>query len=160
MASRPAFNALKLSLGITVPLLIDLAYQEGYVVPSTIPNFYTKDRLKELSKPTGVPFSIPPSLTFTRYRTENPFHVQYVHAKKSFWRYNVMWSFVGIVSTTFQLVHMTNSLGLRRPAGAVAAAGAIGLTWAAIIVEGNARKMYLEEMHNKVMEEEEKAFKS
>lgn len=155
MAPRQAFSTLKLSLGISLPLLVDLAYQEAFVVPTTLPGFYNKHRLAELRRPTGVSFGMPPSLTFTRYRTENPYHAQYINAKKSFWRYNVMWSFLGVVSGGLQLEYLIQSLRIGWPAGAIAAAGAVGLTWTAIIVEGNARKMYLEAMHDKVLKEEE-----
>ena len=154
MASRQTINTFKLSLGVLVPLLVDFAYQEGYVVPFTIPSFYTKSRLKELSKPMGVAFGMPPSLTFTRYRTENPWHARYVHAKKSFWRYNVMWPFLGMVSTALQLSYMIKSLRVRWTAGAVTAIIAMVLTWTGITVEGNARKMYLDEMQEKVLKEE------
>jgi hypothetical protein len=159
MASMPRFSLLKFSLGASVPLLIDLAYQEGYLVPSTTPNLYNKSRWKELSQPTRHPFRIPPSLTFVGYRTENPFHVEYVHAKKSLWRYNVMWSLLGVVTTTFQANYIVNALQARRIAGAIAALSAIGLTWTAIVAEGHARRMYLDEMQKKVLKEEE-AFSS
>lgn len=155
MASRQVHNTLRLSLGITVPLLIDLTYQEAYLVPFTTPNLYSESRWKELIKPKGIPFHIPPSLTFTRYRTENPWHVQYVHAKKSFWRYNVMWPFIGVVTTALQLNFLILSLRTRWAAGAIAAASAMGLTWTGILVEGNARKMYLDKMQEKVLKEEE-----
>lgn len=155
MASGPAFSALKLSLGITVPLLIDLTYQEAYLVPFTTPNLYAESGWKELSKPKGIPFGIPPSLTFNRYRTENPWHVQYVHAKKSFWRYNAMWPFLGVVTTALQLNYLINSLRVRWATGAIAAVSAMGLTWTATLVEGNARRMYLDKMQEKVLKEEE-----
>ncbi len=155
MASRQAFNSLRLSLGITVPVLIDLTYQEAYLVPFTTPDLYAESRWKELSKPMGIPFHIPPSLDFNRYRTENPWHVQYVHAKKSFWRYNVMWSFLGVVSTALQLHYLINSLRVRWATGAIAAISAMSLTWTGILVEGNARKMYLDKMQEKVLKEEE-----
>jgi hypothetical protein len=155
MASRRPISALKLSLGLSVPLFIDLTYQEGYLVPSTFPNVYTESRLKELSKPSGVQFATPPSLTFTRYHTENPWHAQYIYAKKSFWRYKVMWSSLGLISSALQLIHVVNSAAVGRPAGAIAAVAAIGLTWTGIIVEGKARKMFLDEMHDTVVKEEE-----
>ncbi len=155
MASRQAFNTLKLSLGISVPLLIDLTYQEAYLVPFTTPNLYAESGWKELGKPMGIPFRMPPSLTFNRYRTENPWHVEYVHAKKSFWRYNVMWPFLGVVSTALQLNYLINSLRVRWAIGAIAAVSAMSLTWAGILVEGNARKMYLDKMQEKVVKEEE-----
>lgn len=159
MASKQTFSLLTFSLGLSLPLLIDLAYQEAYLVPTTTPNLYTRARLEELIKPVKQPFSMPPSLTFTRYHTENSLHAQYVHAKKSLWRYNVMWGFLGVVSAALQGNYVVNSLIARRPAAAVAAVSAMGLTWAAIIVEGNARRLYLKEMHDEVMKEEE-AFKS
>ncbi len=70
-----------------------------------------------------------------------------------------MWAFLGVVSGAMQANHIVNSLRARRAAGAIAALSAMGLTWSVIIVEGNARKMYLHEMHEKVIKEEE-AFKS
>ena len=155
MASRQPLSVLKFSLSVYIPLLIDLAYQEAYFVPSTLPDLYTKPRLKELSKPSGVQFGIPPSLTFTRYRTENPWHTQYIYAKKSFWRYNLMWSSVGLITSTLQLIHVINSAAIGRPVGAIVAVGAIGLTWTGIIVEGKARKMFLDEVHDTVVKEEE-----
>ncbi len=82
MASTRSFSLLKFSLGVSVPIVLDLAYQEGYFVPSTFPNFYNESRLKELKEPSIPDFATPPSLTFVRYRTENPWHFQYVHAKK------------------------------------------------------------------------------
>lgn len=66
-----------------------------------------------------------------------------------------MWAFVGLVSTALQLSYLINSLRVRRGTGAIAAVGAIGLTWAGIVVEGNARKMYLDEMQERVIKEEE-----
>jgi hypothetical protein len=155
MASRQAINTFHLSLGMYVPILLDLAYQEGYLVPTTFPNFYTTSRLNELAKPPSRPVGIPTSLTFTRYRTQNPWHVQYVHAKKAFWRYIVMWPFLGVVTTALQSNHLLTSLILRRPTGAIVALSAITLTWGTVIVEGNARKMYIDEMYQRVMKEEE-----
>jgi len=155
MAARQGINLFTLSLGAYVPLLLDLGYHEGYLVPSTFPNLYATTRLNELAKPTPFPVSSPPSLTFTRYRTENPWHAQYIYAKKSFWRYNFMWPTFGIITTVLQSNHLISSLILRRPAGAIAALSAITLTWGTIIVEGNARKMYIDEMYQRVMKEEE-----
>jgi hypothetical protein len=156
MATQQAFNTLTASLGCSVPLLIDLIYQEGYAVPTHTPKLYTKARLEDLRKPSLPSFGIPESLTFRRYRTENIHHVDYVHAKKSFWRYNFMWSFLGVTTTLLQLHYVVRSIRTRRPAGALAAAGAMGLTWGAIMVEGKARRMYLDEMMDKVKKEEEK----
>lgn len=70
-----------------------------------------------------------------------------------------MWFFVGVVSSAFQVRHAMTSWMARRTLGIFAAFGATGLTWAAIILEGNARKMYLDEMQDKVLKEE-KAFYS
>lgn len=66
-----------------------------------------------------------------------------------------MWSFVGVLAAAFQANHIVNSIRTRRAGGVVAALGAMGLTWAAIMVEGNARRMYLEEMNRMVLREEE-----
>lgn len=66
-----------------------------------------------------------------------------------------MWSFLGVVAAAVQANHIVNSIRARRVGGAVAALGAMGLTWAAIMVEGNARRMYLEEMNRMVLKEEE-----
>jgi hypothetical protein len=145
---------MSFSLGVTVPMLIDLAYHEGYLVPTNTPNLY-RSRLEELTKPTRRPFRIPPSLTFVRYHTENPLHAEYIYAKKSLWRYNVMWSLLGVISAACQANHIVNCLKVRRFGGASLALGAIGLTWTAIMVEGNARRMYIEEMREKVLKEEE-----
>lgn len=155
MASRPVFHAFRFSLGISVPLLLDLAYHEAYLVPSTIPNLYAESQWKELIKPKGIPFHSPPSLTFTRYRTENPLHAQYIYAKKSFWRYNLLWAYLGTSTTALQLYYIISSLRARRVTRAIAAASVMGLTWTAILVEGNTRKMYLDKMQEKVLKEEE-----
>lgn len=155
MASNQTFSLLKLSLGVSVPLVIDLAYQEGYFVPSTFPGFYNEGRLKELKEPSRPRFTTPPSLTFVRYRTENPWHVQYVYAKKSFWRYNVMWWPLGVLCTALQSGHIVNSVRKGRPAGAIAGAAVIGLTWTVMIVEGKARTMFLNEIYDTVIKEEE-----
>ena len=155
MSSRLVINTLRLSLGITAPLLVDLAYHECYLIPSNVPNLYANSRPEELLKPTGVPFGIPPTLTFTRYRTENPWHAQYIYAKKSFWRYNTLWPFTGVVSAALQLIHIIQSVRLGSVLGVVGAAGAMALTWTGIFVEGKSRRMYLDAMHDKVMKEEE-----
>jgi hypothetical protein len=155
MAARQKVSLFTFSLGMYIPLLLDLAYHEGYLVPTTFPNLYAKTRLNELVKPIPFPVRIPPSLTFTRYRTENPWHARYIYAKKSFWRYNILWSVFGVLTTVMQSGHLITSLFLRRPAGAVAALSAITLTWGTIIVEGNARKLYIDEMHQTVLKEEE-----
>ena len=65
-----------------------------------------------------------------------------------------MWWFLGLMSSSLQLLHVVNAVGLGRPAGAFAALGAMGLTWTGIIVEGKARKMFLNEMHDTVVKEE------
>ena len=155
MASGPAINTLKLSLGFSVAMLIDLAYHEAYLVPSTLPNLYAESNWKELSKPAGIPFRRPPSLSFTRYHTENPWHAQYIYAKKSFLRHNLMWSALAVCTTAMQLSYFITSLRARWATGAIAAVSAMGLTWTGIVVEGNARKMYLNKMQEKVLKAEE-----
>ena len=65
-----------------------------------------------------------------------------------------MWPFLGMVSTALQLSYMIKSLRVRWTAGAVTAIIAMVLTWTGITVEGNARKMYLDEMQEKVLKEE------
>ncbi len=66
-----------------------------------------------------------------------------------------MWSFLGVTSAALQANSIINSVGARRYGGAAAALGAMGLTWTAIMFEGHARRMYLEEMQQKVLKEEE-----
>lgn len=155
MAADHLINTLRLSLTISLPLLVDLAYHEGYLVPATIPNFYNPTRLNQLAKPTLFPACVPPSLTFVRYRTENPLHAQYIHAKKSFWRYNAIWPALGVITSGLQTNHLIRSLRSGRPLGAIAALSAITLTWGTIMMEGNARKMYIDEMYQRVLQEEE-----
>jgi hypothetical protein len=155
MNAPARINGLLFSLHISIPILCDLAYHEGYLVPSTIPNFYTRDRLKELSRPKLIPFSRPPSLSFVGYRTENPWHARYIHAKKSFWRYNVMWLPLGVTAGILQLTYLINSLRVRWAAGAIASASFLAITCTSIVLEGNARKMYLKEVQKKVLKEEE-----
>ncbi|KAF7502855.1 hypothetical protein GJ744_004976 [Endocarpon pusillum] len=155
MAARPIFYPFRASLVISIPLLLDLAYHEGYLVPSTIPNLYAESQWKEVIKPKGIPFHSPPSLTWNRYHTENPLHAQYIYAKKSFWRYKLIWAYLGASTTVLQLYYIFSSLRARRVTRAIAAASVMGLTWTAILVEGKTREMYLDKMQEKVLKEEE-----
>lgn len=66
-----------------------------------------------------------------------------------------MWAFLGVVSAAFQLSYIIKCLKARSPIGVITAASAMALTWTGIIVEGNTRIMYLDEMQQKVIREEE-----
>lgn len=66
-----------------------------------------------------------------------------------------MWSFLGCMSSALQILHMVNAVMIRRPFGIFAALGTMGLTWTGIIVEGKARRLFLDEMHDTVVKEEE-----
>ncbi len=66
-----------------------------------------------------------------------------------------MWPFIGVISTALQLNYLINSLRVRWATGAIAAVSAISLTWTGVLLEGNARKMYLDKMQEKVLKAEE-----
>ena len=154
MAARQQINTLFLSLGLTVPLIIDLVYHEGYFVPTNFPGYWTQSRLDRLTQIRGLPYTNPPSLTYTRYRTESPLHAAFVHTRKSVWQFNAMWPFVAVVTSGLQLHWLIRSARMRVASGVFGALAAMGLTWSALVIEGHSRKMFLDDMREKVAQEE------
>ncbi len=66
-----------------------------------------------------------------------------------------MWWPLALLSSALQSFHILNSVRKGRPASAIAAAAAIGLTWTAMTVEGKARTMFLNEIYDAVVKEDE-----
>lgn len=158
MASGPAINSLKLSLGVTFPLVIDFAYHEGYLV-GVYPGYWTRsrfDRLFQFEALRNVRRTVydekNSALHFTRYRTENPLHASYIHTKKSVWKVNTLWPLLAGVASALQIHSLFVSFRRRALGRALFAVGAMGLTWAGVVLENESRYWFLQDMKERVVQ--------